>query len=42
VAVAEELGMEPFVSDDNHERLVQVKKSDGSKLVVAHFCHPRF
>lgn len=42
MAVAEELGMEPFVWDDNHERLVQVKKSDDSKLAVAHFCHPAF
>jgi hypothetical protein len=25
VAVAEELSMEPFVSDDNHEGLVQFK-----------------
>ncbi len=30
VAVADELSMEPFVSDDNHERLVQSKKSDGA------------
>jgi hypothetical protein len=42
VAVAEELSMEPFVSDDNHERLVQVKKSDGSPLVTAYLCHPPF
>jgi len=42
VAVAEELSMEPFVSDDNHERLVQVKKSDGSPLVTAYLCHPAF
>jgi hypothetical protein len=42
VAVAEELSMEPFVSDDNHEKLGQLKKSDGSQLVVAHFCHPAF
>ena len=40
VAVAEELSMEPFVSDDNHEGLVQFKKSDGSQLIMAHFCHP--
>jgi len=26
VAVAEELSMEPFVSDDNHERLVQIER----------------
>jgi hypothetical protein len=42
VAVAEELSMEPFVSDDNHESLVQSKKSDGSQLVTAYFCHPAF
>jgi hypothetical protein len=42
VAVAEELSMEPFVSDDNHERLVQTSKSSGSHLIMAHFCHPAF
>ena len=42
VAVAEELSMEPFVSDDNHERLVQFKQSDGSQLVEAYLCHPPF
>jgi len=42
VAVAEELSMEPFVSDDNHERLVQFKKSDGAQFLMAHFCHPAF
>ena len=42
VAVADELSMEPFVSDDNHEKLVQVKKPDGSQLVTAYFCHPAF
>jgi len=34
--------MEPFVSDDNHERLVQFKKSDGAQFLIAHFCHPAF
>jgi len=42
VAVAEELSMEPFVSDDNHERLVQAKNADGSLLVTGYFCHPAF
>jgi hypothetical protein len=42
VAVADELSMEPFVSDDNQERLVQCKESDGSQVVMAHLCHPAF
>jgi hypothetical protein len=42
VAVADELSMEPFVSDDNHERLVQFKKPDGSHGVAGYFCHPAF
>ena len=40
VAVAEELSMEPFVSEDNHEKLVQFGKSNGDQKIVAHFCHP--
>jgi hypothetical protein len=42
VAVAEELSMEPFVSEDNHEKLVQVGESSGSPQITAHFCHPAF
>jgi len=38
VAVAGELRMEPFVSDDNHERLSG--SQDGP--FFAHFCHPAF
>ena len=40
VAVAEGLSMEPFVSEDNHEKLVQFGKSNGDQKIVAHFCHP--
>ena len=42
VAVADELSMEPFISDDNHEKLVQFKQTDGSHVVAAYFCHPAF
>jgi hypothetical protein len=42
VAVAEELSMEPFVSDDNHERLFQSKNTDGSQAFMGEFCHPAF
>jgi hypothetical protein len=42
VAVAEELSMEPFLSEDNHEGLVQAKDSTGATIVTAHFCHPAF
>jgi hypothetical protein len=42
VAVAEELSMEPFISDDNHEKLVQFDKPSDPPLIVAHFCHPAF
>lgn len=38
VAVASELRMEPFVSEDNHERLSELK----SGHFFAHFCHPAF
>jgi hypothetical protein len=34
--------MEPFVSDDNHERLIQFKKPDGSQGIAGYFCHPAF
>ena len=40
VAVAEELAMEPFVSDDNHEKLVRLGERSGEQNVIAHFCHP--
>jgi len=42
VAVAEELSMEPFLSEDNHERLVLLKESTGGPDVSAYFCHPAF
>ena len=42
VAVADELSMEPFVSDDNHEKLVQLKEPDGSHVFAGYFCHPAF
>ncbi|PYJ91350.1 MAG: hypothetical protein DME20_02360 [Verrucomicrobia bacterium] len=42
VAVAEELRMEPFLSEDNHERLVQLRAATGGSNVSAHFCHPAF
>jgi hypothetical protein len=42
VAVAEELSMEPFVSEDNHEKLAQFGESSGCPVIVAHFCHPAF
>ena len=42
VAVAEELSMEPFVSDDNHEKLTHSKSASGSDRFIAFFCHPAF
>jgi hypothetical protein len=41
VAVAEELRAEPFMSEDNQERLINSPESDPSRF-FAHFCHPAF
>jgi hypothetical protein len=40
VAVASELRREPFLSEDNHDRLTMLDKS--SDRPFAHFCHPAF
>jgi hypothetical protein len=40
VAVARELRQEPFMSEDNHDRLTMLDKS--SERPFAQFCHPAF
>jgi hypothetical protein len=40
VAVARELRQEPFMSEDNHDRLSMSEKS--SERPFAQFCHPAF
>ena len=42
VAVAEELRAEPFMSEDNHERLTNFPDSENREQFFATFCHPAF
>jgi hypothetical protein len=42
VAVAEELRSEPFMSEDNNERLVNFPDSETASRYYAYFCHPAF
>jgi hypothetical protein len=42
VAVADELSLEPFISQDNHDKLVQLKDANGHPCFAGYFCRPVF